>query len=252
MTGRRITIWLLVGVLIALIASVGLNVYLFQRSRQDYLDLNRTRLDPLGLAEYPPEATPPGAADKPALVFFGDSRALEWTAPPEAAAWQVVNRGIGAQTTAQVLGRFDQEIAPLRPKIILLEVGINDLKTIPLFPDQKTSIIQQCQANIAEIVRRARALGATVILATIFPTGRVPLQRQLFWSADIPAAVQTVNGYLPTLQSNGVVIFDAAQVLADANGGLRAEYSRDELHLNAAGYEALNQALGPLLLKLAQ
>jgi len=53
------------------------------------------------------------------------------------------------------------------------------------------------------------------------------------------------------LQSYKVVIFDAASVRADANGGLRTEYSQDELHLNTVGYAALNQGLSPVLLKLA-
>jgi lysophospholipase L1-like esterase len=79
----------------------------------------------------------------------------------------------------------------------------------------------------------------------------VPLQRQLFWSADIPLAVTAVNTYLQSLQSDRVVIFDAASVLADASGSLRADYSQDELHLNEAGYNALNQGLSGRLLKLS-
>ncbi len=52
-----------------------------------------------------------------------------------------VNRGIGNQTTAQVLGHFHAHVAPLHPQTIILQVGINDLKTIPLFPEQAETII---------------------------------------------------------------------------------------------------------------
>jgi lysophospholipase L1-like esterase len=42
-----------------------------------------------------------------------------------------VNRGINTQTSAQVLGRFDKHVVPLHPNIVIVQVGINDLKTIP-------------------------------------------------------------------------------------------------------------------------
>jgi lysophospholipase L1-like esterase len=124
------------------------------------------------------------------------------------------------------------------------------LKTIPLFPDQEQTIRQRCQVNIGEIVRKSRQLGSTVILATIFPTGRVPLQRLPFWSDEIGIAVEATNAYLMSLQASDVVLLDATHPLADSAGQLRAEYGRDELHLTAAGYSALNQDLSAVLLKL--
>jgi lysophospholipase L1-like esterase len=236
--------------LLVLVGSIGLNFVLFQRSRQDYLDLNRTRLDPLGLTVYPME-TVTTTATAPTVLFFGDSRAARWPPPDNAGTWNFENRGIGSQTTAQVLGRFDQHVTPLRPHVIILEVGINDLKTIPLFPDQEAAIRQRCQANIDAIVQKSRGIGATVILANIFPTGRVPLQRRLFWSDEIGVAVHAANAYLASLQASDVVLFDAARILSDSAGQLRADYSQDELHLSTAGYTALNQVLSSVLLKLA-
>jgi len=65
------------------------------------------------------------------VVFFGDSRAYDWPAPSGLEGLEFVNRGIGNQTTAQVLGRFEAHIAPLHPQVVVLQVGINDLKLIP-------------------------------------------------------------------------------------------------------------------------
>jgi lysophospholipase L1-like esterase len=139
-------------------------------------------------------------------------------------------------------------VAPLQPKVIILEVGINDLKTIPLFPDQRQAILQRCQTNIDAIVHKSHNIGATVILATIFPTGRVPLQRQLFWSDEIGVAVRSVNTHLASLQASDVFLFDSTPLLADSAGQLRLDYSKDEIHLNATGYAALNEALSAVLL----
>jgi lysophospholipase L1-like esterase len=244
-------LWIVAVAVLVLVSSIGLNVLLFQRSLQDYLDLNRTRLDPLGLTVYSTNAIT-STASAPTVLFFGDSRAERWPPPDKAGTWNFENRGISSQTTAQVLGRFDQHVAPLRPRVVVLEAGINDLKTIPLFPDQEPAIRQRCQANISVLVQKSRDIGATVILSTIFPTGRVPLQRRLFWSDEIGVAVQAANTYLASLQAEDVILFDGAAILSDSAGQLRADYSVDELHLNAAGYAALNQELSAVLLKLAR
>jgi lysophospholipase L1-like esterase len=90
-------------------------------------------------------------------------------------------------------------------------------------------------------------LNARVLLTTIFPVGEVPLQRRLVWSDDIQQAVVEVNDHLRSLASEDVIVFDAAALLSDASGKMRPEYRDDELHLNDAGYEALNAELISLL-----
>ena len=71
-----------------------------------------------------------------------------------------MNRGVFGQTTAQVLGRFDAHAAPLLPRVVVLQVGINDLKAIPLLPHRRDEIVADCKANLREIVRRSTDAGA--------------------------------------------------------------------------------------------
>lgn len=227
-----------------LLTSVALNVFLFAQGREYYLQLHETRLDPLGL-DYgapDPDATGPAGPERTTVVFFGDSRAAEWPAP-DLGQYRFVNRGVGSQTSAQVVRRFDAHVRPLQPRLVILQVGINDLKTIPLFPERKVSIVARCQENIRQIVSQSTDLGATVILTTIFPVGRVPVERRPFWSDEVAAAVDEVNAYIRSLAGEQVVVLDAFAILADERGVARPEYSRDLLHLNEAGYEALNEAL---------
>jgi lysophospholipase L1-like esterase len=229
---------------VLLIASLWGNYRLYQESSGNYRDLHRVRLDPFGLGVFAGEdPTAPAKAGLPVVVFFGDSRAAEWLAP-DLPQFTFVNRGIGSQTTAQVLGRLDQDIAPLQPDYLVVQVGINDLKTIPLFPEQAEAIVQNSKDNIEAIVQRSLAAGVDqVILTTIFPIGAVPLERQLVWSGDVAAAVDDVNRFLTTLASDRVTVIETAPVLAGEDGMIQEMYSRDTLHLNHDGYAALNVAL---------
>ncbi|HEX9074391.1 MAG TPA: GDSL-type esterase/lipase family protein, partial [Anaerolineae bacterium] len=220
------------------------------QSRDYYSQLYDTKLDPLGLAAFPTDsiqyANPP---NKPVVVFFGDSRAADWPAPPQLENITFINRGIGNQTSAQALGRLPHHVIPLKPDVVLIQIGINDLKTIPLFPAQKASIIANCKANIGEIVRLSIQSGARVILTTIFPLGQVPVERRLVWSDDIATSIDDVNGFITQLKGNNVEIFDAGKILGTETGTLNPLYSKDLLHLNEKGYGVLNRELIHILTK---
>lgn len=231
-----------------LIASIALNIILFIAARHYYLLLNQTTLDPLGL-EYFTGNLKPSDVNKSTtkLVFFGDSRAEAWAFSNEIKGFSVFNRGVSGQTSTQVLGRFEKQVLPLRPQIIIVQVGINDLKTIPLFPFRQTSIIANSKANIQEIVKRSRSLGAKVILTTIFPPGEIPLVRKPFWSSEIDRAITEVNAYIYSLQAPDVIILDSYSLL---NQNQKNKYYRDSLHLNSKGYEILNKELTKVLIQL--
>ena len=130
---------------------------------------------------------------------------------------------------------------------MLIQAGINDLKTIGLFPAQRDEIVANCKKNLAAMVQRATAQGATVILTTVFPTAQPSLLRRPFWSDAVGEAIVEVNLYLKTLAGDRVVLFDSAALLVGADGAIQPVYSYDLLHLNQAGYAALNAALRALL-----
>lgn len=236
--------------LAALAGSLALNLQLYRRAKSYYLDLNQTRLDPLGLSDYPPEVNQPKTSrDRLRVVFMGDSRALSWPAP-DLKGFEFINRGINGQTTTQIRRRFADHVKPLQPDVVVLQLGVNDLKTVALFPERKAAIIANCQANIGEIVKEARSLGAIVILTTVFPVGEVPLERRPFWSDAVGQAIKETNTYLATLKAEKVIYLDTFPLLANEQGLIRPQYSTDELHLSEQGYQQLNQQLLPLLRSL--
>ncbi|MEO0536728.1 MAG: GDSL-type esterase/lipase family protein [Cyanobacteria bacterium P01_A01_bin.123] len=251
MKSNKIFILMSTVLLLLLGGSIYLNAQLYQQAKKYYFEVNETRLDPFGLSEYPAtleQVSHDSGADqsKIRVVFFGDSRAAGWVSP-NASGYEFINRGISSQTTAQTIQRFAYHVNPLQPDVVVIQVGVNDLKTVALFPRRKDEIIANCRANIQQIVDEARRLGATVILTTILPTGEVPLERRPFWSDEIDIAIQEVNAYIATLAEDQVIVFDAFSLLANDQGKMVEAYRSDELHFNEQAYVLLNQKLVPLL-----
>jgi lysophospholipase L1-like esterase len=234
---------------LALAGSLGANVFL-AHAVVDYVHTDdAVRLDPAGLDVYASARAKPTEPGPPIVEFFGDSRIAMWP-EPAVTGYRTINRGVGFQTTAQLLLRFDAEVTAFRPAVVVLEGGVNDLKTIPEFPERRAEVVARCKANLSTLVDRSRRAGAQVVLMTIFDIGNVPLWRKPFWSADVEAAVREVNAFLPQLTGDKVVLFDSGAALDDPPGEIRHDFQLDHLHLKTAGYTALDERLVPLLVSL--
>jgi lysophospholipase L1-like esterase len=232
--------------IMSLAASLFANILLYRQADTSYRELQETRLDPYGLkyTEFKDPAPATGPSTKPVAVFFGDSRARDWPAP-NVPGFQFVHRGIGGQTTEQVYGRIEPHLLALSPRVVILQAGINDLKNIGLFPNRKAWIVLGCRTNLRRIIEQSEKSGATVIVSTIFPTGDVPLERQLTWSPEIDKAVEEINADLRSQASERVIVFDAWKLL-EQNGKLRPGVGKDTLHLTPEGYEVLNAKLAEI------
>lgn len=232
--------------LVMLGGSIALNFLLFNQAKKYYFELNQTRLDPAGLNYYPANLKKANNSNQVRVVFFGDSRAENWT-EPSLSGYEFVNRGISSQTSVQAIQRFSSHVSSLKPNVVIIQIGINDLKTVALFPEQRASIVANCRANIKRIVEGSRKLGAIVIITTIFPPGDVPLARKPFWSDEIEQSVKEMNAYIATLGDDRTFVFDAFSLLVDRRGLMAQQYSLDELHLNEKGYGVLNAELVKLI-----
>jgi lysophospholipase L1-like esterase len=234
----------------ALVLSLALNAFLALAGIRFHRRLTRARLDPLGAG-----GAAPGAAEriasggKPTVVFLGDSRARAWPPPASITNAVFLNHGIDGQTTAQILGRFARQIGPLKPDVVVLQAGVNDLRMIPFVPADSPTIIENCKRNIERTVGESLACGARVVLTTIFPLGSPPLDRRILGVREITDAINEVNGFLVSLAGDRVSIFDTGRILADESGAVASVYAADFLHLNDAGYAALNRELAGCLIR---
>jgi len=232
---------LAITLLLSLLANIGLLWF----AKEQYRASNAIRLDPLQLTFYDDEHFPKQEG-RLRVVFFGDSRALAWPSP-NIENVEFINRGIGNQTSEQIRLRYQKHLQPLHADIVILQLCVNDLKTIPLFPQRRDAIVEQCKRNLQEIISKANEASVKVIVTTVFPVGKVPPERYLVWSDEVTPAIREVNQYIAEQANENVMVWDAYTLLEGKEGVIRSDYSRDLLHLNQHGYEVLNQHLKKLL-----
>ena len=145
-----------------------------------------------------------------------------------------VNRGIGGQTTPQMLIRLRPDVLSHHPKVMVLLAGTNDIagNTGPMSDED-------VEQNIAAIAELCAANGVKVVLAGILPISdyhqkpdQVPqvIRRPM-------SRIAAINAWIAQYAAaHGHVFLDYAPGISDARGMLKAEFSEDDLHPNALGY----------------
>ncbi|MDB6016883.1 MAG: lipase/acylhydrolase, GDSL-like [Pedosphaera sp.] len=226
--------------ILVLIASLGLNIGLCYLARQFYARELLVRLQPEG----PSVVSHSGKTDGLRVLFLGDSRAAQWPALPTN-RFCTINAGVPGATTAQVRLRAEQVLLIEKPDVVVLQVGINDLKTIGVVPQVAGAIQEQCTANISEIIHLCRQHNAGVVLTLIIPSGKVSFPRRLVWSDKIETAVDDVNGKLARQfeQVAGVAVFEPGKFITPAD-------YRDTLHVYPSAYQKCEAGLLPLVERL--
>ncbi len=174
---------------------------------------------------------------KKLLVLFGDSRMSRWDPLPDVPGYTVVNRGRGGDTTPGMLTRFNNDVAILKPSIIVIQGGINDIVAAGLNPDADQRVKANAASNLHKIAKMAEATGAKVILMKVIPPSEVGFLRQFFWSDRIPVLTKELNDMLPSRS------LDSTSALQTSHGAWKTGVNADELHLTAKGYELLNMTL---------
>jgi lysophospholipase L1-like esterase len=231
---------LAVGGLVLLLAiSVAINVRMANRVRDLKLTMDTQRMDPLGLNRYARERqtqVQPGQ-----IVMYGDSRAESWP-PPPGIHKQWINRGLGGETTTGSVARYAVDVDPLKPAIVVIEVGINELRLVPLMPQKRIEIVSKCANNLQKLLQNAQKSGNKVVLCTIFSLGDISWKDWPYDTASATSAIEEVNAWIAKQSSPDVRVFDTNALLSES-GKVKAEYQMDGLHLNEAGYQRLNEGL---------
>ena len=157
--------------LVILLLSITLTVFislLFVCKLNSYKADLRFRLDPLEESRLEIQAN----SGEYGFWIIGDSRAASWeTSQLGFIRMHSYNLGIGGQTSRQVLERFRNDLDESRPFCILIQVGINDLKSIGLLEDG--SITQNCVLNILQILETCKEYEIKAIYSSIFPPGDI-------------------------------------------------------------------------------
>lgn len=234
----------------AFLASVCANVFLFKAMLSYYRQVSIVKLDPANAGVYSGKDVQVNAGE-PSVVFLGDSRITRWRPFPSLAGCQTFNRGVGGETTAQMLLRLEKDVLALGPGMAVIQVGINDIKAIGLLPEKRAYIIDSCKRNIKEMVERLTARDISVVILTVIPPGKPELLRRPVWSDDIYTGVQKVNEAIRAMAGDKVIVLDCDTFMT-VDGKIKPEYASDTLHFSRRGYEELDKHLEPLLNRLIE
>lgn len=247
MRGRMV----LPGLLILLLLITAASVFaLVCNYRSSYKAINLLRIDPLELNNVRQDDLEAALRDSD-IWLIGDSRMRRWNKDLLRSSSEIVNLGVEGQTSSQILYRFRSYLGTATPSLVVLEVGINDLKIIGLDHKMAGSITQQYFRNIEQIIELCRTRNIRLILIDIFHVGKIELSRRLVWNNAVYKAIDEANLRLDSYCDDVTVYcFDANAILSDDGMTVRPEYREDFLHINKRGYEALSISLEELINKL--
>jgi lysophospholipase L1-like esterase len=171
------------------------------------------------------------------VVFLGDDHTENWDTSFFREKPSYFNRGIVGQTSGQMLLRFRQDVISLKPKVVVIQAGSNDLAG--LAGPATTPMIAE---NIMSMVELAKVNGIKVVLAAIPPVcDCVPgAPRQTI--RRTPGKIIGVNGWLKDYATeSGSVYADVFRVLGGRN--LKPEFTADGFSLNEAAYRIMTPVL---------
>ena len=167
------------------------------------------------------------------VVFMGNS-ITEGFAPHFATLFPgkpYVGRGISGQTSPQMLVRFRQDVVALRPAVVVINAGVNDIAG-----NTGPSTLEMIEDNIASMTEIARANGIRVVLASVLPAYDFPWKRGVEPASKIVALNAWLRDYAGRV---GAVYLDYHTAMKDARDGLPNTLSADGVHPNEAGYRVM-------------
>jgi len=178
--------------------------------------------------------SPPGAGEN-RVVFFGDSITDIWKLEDSFPGKPYVNRGIGGQTTPQMLVRFRQDVIDLHPKVVVILAGTNDIagNTGPMRSED-------IEANYESFTELARANGIRVVYSSVLPVHNYTDRSKDFFAQRPQKRILELNNWLKDYcAKNKIVYLDYFSALVDEQGMLKKDLAEDGLHPNAAGYKIM-------------
>jgi lysophospholipase L1-like esterase len=187
------------------------------------------------LARYRPANAalgPPASGDQ-RVVFYGNSITEAWAPlfPQLFPGKPYVGRGISGQTTPQLLIRFRQDVVALKPAVVVILAGTNDIAG-----NTGPSTLEMIEDNVASMCEIAQANGIRVVLSSVLPVWDYPWKRGLEPAPKIVALNAWMKSYAA---AHGHVYLDYHGAMADARGGMRDGMSTDGVHPNEAGYRIM-------------
>jgi lysophospholipase L1-like esterase len=175
------------------------------------------------------------------VVFMGDSITDSWDDPKYGGFFPgrpYVNRGISGQTTPQMLIRFRPDVIALKPKVVVILAGTNDIagNTGPMS-------LEAIEDNLASMAELARVNDIRVVLASVLPVSDYDKRDGKTINRTTqrpPEKIRALNDWMKSYASrHGHVYLDYFSATVDDKGFLKDELADDGLHPNLEGYKVM-------------
>ena len=172
------------------------------------------------------------------IVLIGDSITESWKGySPEFFAENpyLINKGVGGETTPQILDRFNSDVVSLEPEFVIILAGINDIA-------QNTGYISVSEtfANIVSMVEIANSHNISPILCSVLPASKIVWKPEIE-SADLVIELnEKLKGYC---KENNIVYVDYFSSMVGENKELRSDLTYDGVHPDKKGYLIMEKIL---------
>jgi lysophospholipase L1-like esterase len=192
---------------------------------QDWAQLNYYKNDNAKLAA-------PASGEK-RVVFMGNSITEGWSrfCPDFFSGKSYINRGISGQTTPQMLVRFRSDVINIKPSIVVILAGTNDIAG-----NTGPSTLEMIEDNIISMAELAKANGIKVVLSSVLPAFDYPWRPGLNPAQKIAALNEMIKTYA---KKTGIIYLDYYSSMVNEKKGLKDEYTYDGVHPNEAGYKVM-------------
>ncbi len=172
-------------------------------------------------------------ADEKRVVFMGNSITEGWKNTDSSffIANDYVDRGISGQTTPQMLVRFREDVIDLKPSVVTILAGINDIA-------QNTGPIklEDTYGNIISMAELAKANNIRVVICSVLPAFDFPWRPGMQPAEKVIQLNEMLKAYA---QKNNIVYADYFSAMKDERNGLPSTLSSDGVHPNLAGYKIM-------------
>lgn len=197
----------------------------FSQPQTDWANTNRYKADnaKVGL---------PASGEK-RVVFMGNSITEGWirTHPDYFANKPYIARGISGQTTPQMLVRFRPDVINLKPALVVILAGTNDIAG-----NTGPSTLEMIMDNLISMTELAKANNIKVILSSVLPAFDYPWKPGMEPAPKIVKLNEMIKRYA---DANKIVYLDYFSAMVDERNGLKKELSGDGVHPNDAGYKIM-------------
>jgi lysophospholipase L1-like esterase len=203
-----------------------------QKARDQKTQEERLKNDWANLGRFRDENSKLGvpSGDEKRVVFMGNSITEGWgrICPEFFTGRSYINRGISGQTTPQMLIRFRADVINLKPKVVVILAGTNDIAG-----NTGPSTLEMIEDNIESMADLAKANGIKIVLSSVLPAF------DYSWNPGVKPAekIAALNVWIKNYAThNRIIYLDYYSQMVDNRLGLKSEYSEDGVHPNKAGY----------------